>query len=49
MDVIYPRRGGIDVHEDSLVACARLGRGGAVERFIETIAITTKSLPALHE
>lgn len=47
MEVLYPRCAGLDVHRDSVVACARLVRRGRVERHVETCGTTTSELERL--
>ena len=49
MEVLYPRSGGLDVHEQSVVACARLMGGGKVQRIVETFGTTTRELLRLLE
>lgn len=49
MEVLYPRCGGLDVHEQSVVACARLMEGGKVQRIVETFGTTTRELLRLLE
>src|SRR5919202_3965930 len=47
MQVLHPRCAGLDVHRDSVVACARLARPGGVERHVETFGTTTSELERL--
>ena len=47
MEVLHPRCAGLDVHRDSIVACARLVRQGRVERHVETFGTTTAELERL--
>jgi transposase len=47
MEVLHPRCAGLDVHRDSVVACARLVRRGGVERHVETFGTTTSELERL--
>jgi transposase len=47
MEVLHPRCAGIDVHRDSVVACARVVHGGGVERHVETFGTTTAELERL--
>ena len=47
MEVLHPRCAGIDVHRDSVVACARVVHGGGIERFVETFGTTTAELERL--
>lgn len=49
MEVLYPRSGGLDVHEQSVVACARIMEGGKVQRIVETFGTTTRELLRLLE
>ena len=47
MDVIHRRVAGLDVHKQTVVACARTMKGRAVVRDCETFATTTEGLQAL--
>ena len=47
MEVLHLRCAGLDVHQDSVVACVRLAEGGRVERHVETFATTTADLERL--
>ena len=47
MDILHPRCAGLDVHRDSVVACARLIHRGRVERHVETFGTTTSELERL--
>jgi len=47
MEVIHERCAGLDVHKDSVVACARIARGRKVERHVETFGTTTSELLCL--
>lgn len=49
MEVLHPRCAGLDVHKDTVVACARLAHESRVERHTETFATTTRGLMALSE
>ena len=49
MEVLHVRCAGLDVHKDSVVACARLATGGTVEQRVETFETTTKGLLALSD
>ena len=50
MEAIYPRVGGLDVHEGTVVACRRrLIEGGMVELEVKTHRTTTTELRALVE
>lgn len=44
MDVLYPRCAGLDVHKETVVACARVVRGGRVESEARTFRTTTAGL-----
>jgi transposase len=47
MEVVYPRCAALDVHKESVVACARLAAAGDVEREVRTFGATTAELSAL--
>ena len=47
MDVIHRRVAGLDVHKQTVVACARTMKGRTVMRECETFATTTDGLRAL--
>ncbi len=49
MDVVYPRCAGLDVHKDSVVACARVVTETGVEQDVATFGTTTSALLALSE
>ena len=49
MEVLYPRCAGLDVHKNSVVACARVVEAGRVEQFVETFGTTTSALLALSD
>ena len=49
MDVIYPRCAGLDVHKQTVVACARLSAEGAAKQEVRTFATTTSGLLALAD
>ena len=50
MEVLYPRCAGLDVHKQTVVACARLAAaGGEVVREVRTFGTTTASLLELAE
>ncbi len=49
MEVVYARCAGLDVHKDSVVACARIETGSGVEKEIATFAATTSALLALSD
>src|SRR3712207_341992 len=47
MEVLHPRCAGIDVHRDSVVACARVVHSQGIERSVETFGTTTSELERL--
>jgi transposase len=47
MEVLYPRCGGLDVHKDTVVACARVQTGGEIRREVATFSTTWQGLLAL--
>jgi transposase len=47
MEVLYPHCAGLDVHKDSVVACARHMSGGKVSTKVCTFKTTTEELMAL--
>lgn len=47
MEVLHPSCAGLDVHRDSVVACARVVQGKAVEQHVETFGTTTSELERL--
>jgi transposase len=49
MDVIYPRCAGLDVHKQTVVACARLSGDGAARQEVRTFPTTTAGLLALAD
>lgn len=49
MEVVYERCAGLDVHQQSVVACARLKRSGKVHHEVATFDTTTKGLTALRD
>ena len=49
MDVLYPRCAGLDVHKDTVVACARLAGADGVTHEVETFGTTTPGLFALAD
>jgi transposase len=49
MDVLHPRCAGLDVHQKTVVACARLVSAGAVTHEVRTFGATTRELLALAE
>ena len=44
MEVLYPRCAGLDVHKDSVVACARLAEGPRVAQEVDSFGTTTGEL-----
>jgi transposase len=44
MEVLYPRCAGLDVHKDTVVACARIAADGKVTQDVHSFATTTKAL-----
>ena len=49
MEVLYPHSAGLDVHKQTVVACARHMVNGTVTREVRTFRTTTKDLLALSE
>jgi transposase len=49
MEVLYPHCAGLDVHKDTIVACARHTVNGAVQRAVRTFKTTTTELLALSQ
>ena len=49
MEVLYPRCAALDVHKDSVVACARIHESSTVSRECATFATTTTALLALAD
>lgn len=49
MEVLYCRCAGLDVHQQTVVACARLVEGRKVRQEVETFRTTTKGLRALRD
>jgi transposase len=49
MDVIYPRCAGLDVHKQTVVACARVAGNGPLSQEVRTFATTTSGLLALAD
>jgi transposase len=48
MEVLYPRCAGLDVHKESVVACARVAQGQRVEQQVESFGTTTGELERLR-
>src|SRR5262245_8390038 len=49
MEVMYPRCAGLDVHKETVVACARIVSDGEVLNSVRTFATTTAGLIELSE
>ena len=49
MEVLHHHCAGLDVHRDTVVACARLVSGGEVERHVETFGTMTSDLERLAD
>jgi transposase len=49
MEVLYPRCAGLDVHRDTVVACARIAADNTVSEDVRTFGTTTSELMALSE
>ena len=49
MEILHPRCAGLDVHKDSVVACARIVAAKGVEQHVETFATTTAALLRLSD
>lgn len=49
MEVLYPRCAGLDVHKKTVVACARIAEGGAIDQHVRTFSTTTGGLFELLE
>ena len=51
MEILHPHCAGLDVHKDTVVACARVvaHTGGGVRQEVETFCTTTKALLALSD
>jgi transposase len=49
MDVVHPKCAGLDVHQQTVVACARTGSGKAVTSDVRTFGTTTQELLALSD
>src|SRR5918997_4556218 len=47
MEVLHPRCAGLDVHRDSVVACARVAGHGSAGHQVETFGTTTSELERL--
>ena len=49
MEVLHPKCAGLDVHRDTVVACARNATDGTIAHEVRTFGATTKELMALSE
>jgi transposase len=49
MEVLYPRCAGLDVHQRTVVACARIASGSTVQQDVRTFSTTTGDLLALAD
>src|SRR5260370_11508519 len=49
MKVLYPRCAGLDVHQQTVVACARMASGSTVQHEVRTFGTTTGDLLALAD
>jgi transposase len=49
MEVLYPRCAGLDVHQQTVVACARIVNEGGVAQSVETFETTTQGLERLRD
>lgn len=49
MEVLHPRCGGLDVHKDTVVGCARVVVDGKAAQEVRSFATTTEGLTALAE
>jgi transposase len=49
MELLHPRCAGLDVHKDTVVACARVAANGKVEHTVETFGTTTTELIRLFD
>jgi transposase len=49
MDIVHPRCAGLDVHQKTVVACARIVAEGAVTQEVRTFGTTTRELLALAD
>jgi transposase len=49
MEVLHPRCAGLDVHRDTVVACARIVEGKAIHQHVEQFGTTTTELHRLRE
>jgi transposase len=49
MEVLYARCAGLDVHQQTVVACARLASGATVQQDVRTFGTSTRELLALAD
>jgi transposase len=49
MELLHPRCGGLDVHQQTVVACARVAAGSSVAHDVRTFGTTTPELLALSD
>jgi transposase len=49
MEVLYPRCAGLDVHQQTVVACARVASGATVQQEVRTFGTATGDLLALGD
>lgn len=49
MEVMHPRCAGLDVHKDTVVACARIVEAGRIEQHVETFGTMTSDLERLRD
>jgi len=49
MEVVHPKCAGLDVHQHTVVACARVAAGSSVTRDVRTFGTTTQELWALSD
>src|SRR6266852_1971246 len=49
MEVLYPRCAGLDVHQQTVVACARIASGSTVQQEVRTFGTATGDLLALAD
>src|SRR5260370_38966322 len=49
MEILHPRCGGLDVHQQTVVACARVVAGSSVAHDVRTFGTTTPELLALGD
>jgi len=49
MEIVHPKCAGLDVHQDTVVACARVVAGSSVTHDVRTFGTTTQELVALSD